>query len=173
MKRMAVAVVLALVSVVAAETSLGVDLYFKAHDDGYEDIDFQVLPTLILRPSYNVEIAPRAGFNVDMNGTDFTLLAGCGAYFRVIDGNVFALSLGPDIGVPIGFADDLMRTGFGIGMPLNLDFLVHRAVFLRMGMRVVGFDLNVDVRDNAPNETSFDFVINTVQRPFVGVYFTF
>jgi hypothetical protein len=151
-----------------------------------------VMPSVIIAPSYRLEIVPTIGFGVwagsgkdedaagnisnEWDYTSFGLGGGCGLFFRPVDGNVFRLSLGPDILVwhdnPDG--DDNDSVGVTLGLRVNTDLRVTDRFFIRMSPRLVavryGFRRH-NANDHTSTITFFD--IATLWYPRLGFYFTF
>ncbi|MBD3347055.1 MAG: hypothetical protein GF401_18530 [Chitinivibrionales bacterium] len=172
MKKALGMLLLALACSLSAAPSLGVDFYLNVRDNGDTDADLEIIPSLILMPSSRFEVVPKAGFNVDMDehGTEFGILGGCGFYFHLIESKPFVLSFGPDFFIPFGFGDDLFKSGIFMGAPVNVDLYLHRRFFLRAGLRVISFGIDI-TSQNDETDVHTDFTIDSVLEPLVAFYF--
>jgi hypothetical protein len=156
------------------------------------DFRFDIWPQVIIAPSDRFEIVPFAGVRFTRShevteladGTEQSLDpvvdvgfgAGCGLYLRVINNKPFRLSLGPDARLdflnPEG--DDNSNIGVSLGLPVHLDLLIAKRVFVRLSTRLVvmGYERNWVNQNHAIDTWTF-FDINTVQQPRLGFYLTF
>ncbi len=168
-------VLTAFVWTASAEMSLGVDFHLGVGDlNRGDDPSVVVIPSLVV-PLGTTEIVPRAGFAVNVDELDFELLAGCGWFFHLLEQEPFGFSLGPQITLPLGFGeragDDFVRTGFDVAMPVNVDLHVSRAMFVRMGFNAAVFAFRADIGSSDDHDEEVGFLIETLERPWMGFYF--
>jgi hypothetical protein len=183
-----------------AEVSLGINLstnltYGKTEKEvpqgeEYERVTTYALsmyPSAIIVPTGKFEIVPTLGFFVirektveeDVDGeereredTRVGVGGGCGLFFRLIEGNVLRLSLGPDVFVWYGDENDTLDVS--IGLPVNVDFLLNERWFLRLGSRLVAIRYihEEQGRDEKTNSFTF-FDIQSMLQARLGFYLTF
>jgi len=167
--RNAFLVMLVSLSTVSAEFSLGVNMSLTAGQN--RQGEFEVVPTLVFHPTSTFEIDPRFGFNVNRDGSDFGLVAGCGFFWHVVESDLYSLSLGPDLGTRFGFGDHSLA-GFAVGMPVNLDLGLTDNFFIRLSVSVVSVGFNTNAGDRL-HDDAMGISIATVQPPSMGFFFTF
>ena len=153
---------------------------------------FNVYPSIIIPFSYRMEIVPTMGFtllkerrvdedtdgdeNERYNRSDVGIGGGCGLYFRLIEGDVFRLSLGPDLFLlyndPDG--DDNGWFDASIGLPVNIDFLLSQRLFLRLSSRLV--TIGYAKQDQGQTTTVSNITILDIESMLqarLGFYFNF
>lgn len=149
--------------------------------------ELSMYPSIIIVPSGKFEIVPTLGFFIirektvdeDVNGeeterkdTRAGVGGGCGLYFRLIEGNVLRLSLGPDVFA--WYDDGNESVDVSIGAPANVDFLLSRRWFLRLGSRLVAIRYVHEDRGRDEKMNSFTFFdIQSMLQAALGFYFTF
>ncbi|MBD3391835.1 MAG: hypothetical protein GF418_07240 [Chitinivibrionales bacterium] len=186
-----------------AEVSVGVnlatDLYTERDvrdedNDDNEDTEtiynLQVIPSVIILAGSRLEIVPGAGFSLEAGSredvrpggtteSDWTNVGfggGCGFFVRLIEGEVFRLSLGPDgwfwVRNPDG--DDNTELDVIGGLPVNIDLLLTHRLFVRISSRLLAVKWEYDKDgDNAHRSRITYFDINSMISPVLGFYFTF
>lgn len=154
--------------------------------------EFSFYPSLIIAPTGTFEIVPSLGFilqkskmvdedqdgdeNERWNRTDIGFGGGCGLFFRLITSNAFRLSLGPDVFVeffnPEG--DDNITLDNSLGLPVNVDFLLSKRLFLRLGSRLIAIGyLYRDEGADAHTHSFTFFDIESMLEAQLGFFFTF
>lgn len=183
-----------------AEVSLGINLSTNLtldktekevpQGEEYERVttyELSMYPSIIIVPSGKFEIVPTLGFFIkrektveeDVDGeekekksTRAGVGGGCGLYFRLIEGNVLRLSLGPDVFV--WYDDGNESVDASIGAPANVDFLLSQRWFLRLGSRLVAIRYVYEERGRDEHTNSFTFFdIQSMLQAALGFYFTF
>jgi hypothetical protein len=190
--------------IASADVSLGVDLFSHLTRENAEariagqdtenkttNFQFGLRPSLIIEPADHIEVVPNIGFSIghwnhetilnddvtnEEENTSIGIGAGCGLFFRLIDGDPFRLSLGPDLQVwldnPDGENNDIFD--FTVGIPVNMDLMLSQKLWARFSARMVALGYhNIEQGDNAHTSTVTFFDIKTILEPSVGFYFTF
>ncbi|MBN1130756.1 MAG: hypothetical protein JXA71_17335 [Chitinispirillaceae bacterium] len=153
---------------------------------------FNVYPSIIIPFSYRMEIVPTVGItivkekrvdedpdgseNEQYNRSDMGIGGGCGLFFRLIDGDVLRLSLGPDLFLLFNDPDGDDNGWFdaSIGLPVNVDFLLSDRVFLRLSSRLVtiGYAKQDQGQNTTVSNVTF-FDIESMLQARLGFYFNF
>ncbi|MFC1476339.1 hypothetical protein ACFL5S_00075 [Fibrobacterota bacterium] len=149
-------------------------------------------PSLIIVPTGKFEIVPTFGFTLqkskrvdeDEDGneherydrTDIGVGGGCGLFFRLIESNVFRLSLGPDVFVlyfnPEGGENETIDVT--LGLPVNVDFLLSERLFLRLGSRLVAIRYVYENEGADAHTNTFTFFdIESMLEARLGFFFRF
>jgi hypothetical protein len=170
------------------EFSLGVNLHVGTDielQDGADEASntqsYFIQPVFIFMLSDIFELAPYAGFNITTDksaGADeadiypgFNL--GVGFLFRVISGDVFRLSLGPQPFFRMNFDNnnnrEMKHLYTGLDVPVNIDLRFTERFFFRSGISI----LNVTYYRRSPgfSRTSTDLV--SYGSLSGGFFFTF
>lgn len=183
-----------------AEVSLGINLSTnlildkteeqKQQGEEYERTtvyELNMYPSVLIVPTGKFEIEPVFGFKIkrektvkeDVDGEEteskrssFGVGGGCGLFFRLIEGNVLRLSLGPDV---FGwYKEEHDSVDVSIGFPANVDFLLSQRWFLRLGSRLVAIRYVYEERGRDEHTNSFTFFdIQSMLQATLGFYFTF
>ena len=188
-----------------AEVALGVNLSTSLDREVHKEetqqgeefqrtttFDFNLYPSLIIVPTGRFEIVPTFGFTIrkekrvdeDEEGnederydrTNIGVGGGCGLFFRLLDNDVFRLSLGPDVFVlyfnPEG--DENETVDITLGLPVNVDFLLSERLFLRLGSRLVAMRyVFQNEGDDAHTNTFTFFDIESMLEARLGIFFRF
>ena len=178
-------------------TSLDREVHKEETQQGEEfqritTFDFNLYPSLIIVPTGKFEIVPTFGFTIrkekrvdeDEEGnenerydrTNIGVGGGCGLFFRLIDNNVFRLSLGPDVFVlyfnPEG--DENETVDITLGLPVNVDFLLNERLFLRLSSRLVAMRYVFENEGNDAHTNTFTFFdIESMVEARLGFFFRF
>lgn len=183
------AVLLLLFSVYSfGEFSLGINLHtgsdieFRDGDDeASTSQSYFIRPTFIIMLSDIFEFAPYAGFNMTVEKNAFADEAefypgfnlGAGFFFRIIRGDVFRLSIGPQPFYRMNFDNnndrDIIHLDVGLDVPVNIDLRFTERFFFRSGISL----LNVTYYRRNPglSRTSTDLL--TYGSLSGGFFFTF
>lgn len=200
MKRILIFCAVALSAVQSfGEFSLGVNLDSKFNnsfskqnqDNSTNTLTYNLYnfgPVFLISISDQLEINPFFGFHFYRQNTyrndDRTAFQrnwgynlGCGAYFRLINGEVFRFSIGPKISYGMTFypdnTDNLYQFG-EIGMPANIDFRLSDRFFIRASPTI--FNIGYSLRTTGNEDLySGDFYWNfiTTAAVSIGFFFTF
>jgi hypothetical protein len=200
-----VSVVVFACSAAFADVSFGVDAFVQINlngevnetGPGEENVrerlyQLSVYPSLILEPAQRLEVVPVVGFDVtrfkrtreDADGnetttadqTDWGTGGGCGVFLRIVDENVFRLSLGPDVRLRFaGFDDPDDHWSFAttVAMPLNTDFIITNDFFFRMSPRLAALTYTFERWQDDNHSNTFNFTGLTSWDVHLGFFWTF
>jgi hypothetical protein len=181
-----------------AEVSLGVDLSTnwnndhqqlnQNNDQGTVRYTFNAGPRVLIVIGEKVEVAPFVDLSYSrtsyyVNGDLRTLDrswgydAGCGVYFRLINGEVFRFSIGPRLLYGMNFDPentDFTQNLWYLSAPANIDFRLSDRFFVRASPVIagVGYTLNSTGQQDAYSG-NFYFRVITQSALSIGFFFTF
>jgi hypothetical protein len=186
MKRMAVIFLLSTALVASAQVSLGITL--QNHFENYNNdtnsssstFDLLAGPVVRFMIADKWELDPTLGFHYiytankngqnQTTGNEFGMFVGCGLFFHLFSNDYFRFSLGPDLYGDFWFTHD--EYTFGIGMPINFDFLFNRAWSIRVSARAV--DISYQAWKNSNNRNGrFNYNLQSILAPSFTLFYTF
>jgi hypothetical protein len=218
MNRRVIAMLLALPIAAAAKFSFGVDAGFSLNDDIVtSDPDRTALETEVTKLS-GLDVSPHVGIyagevveiapflqwgltkytytfdDTASNTNDYArtqnhLGLGTGVYFHLVRGDVFGLSIGPQLGYRIYFkpsyAGDMPHPDYDkyyqgdlwLGAPINFDLHVHKHVTLRLGATVFRFNYTTHSYEQPGEDPDvaheFGLDLQSILSPSFGLEFVF
>jgi hypothetical protein len=221
-RKLVAALVLAVPLAVSAEFSFGINVNYSLSDEittsstrdpsletgTVRNTGFGLEPYIGIHAGEIVEISPLVEWSmskhtetVDDSGlvenedvtTQNRLGIGIGVYMHVIRGDVFGLSLGPQLGYRVYFRpcydyttsalepeyDQYYMGDVWLGCPLNVDLHFNSHVGARVGVNLVRLNYHTHSIDAKGSGTTPDVVhdidldVTTVFYPSFGLFFTF
>jgi hypothetical protein len=221
MRRVITVLVLALPIAATAEFRLGLDVNYNFVNDIQtseatnpaldmskdKTVDFGLQPYIGIKAGEVLEISPFVGWGlhrlgtytkdtgstaVDNTWTQNNLATGIGIYFHVVHGDVFGLSLGPQLGYRIYFEPTVDGTNVTapqystyyladvwLGCPLNIDIHFTKHFSARLGAPLFNFNYHthsIKQKGASTTDVVHDFNIDaltTLLNPSLGLYFSF
>lgn len=217
MNRRVLALLLAIPVAACAKFSFGIDASFSLYDDIQTSDPTNLALELEKTKSTSVDITPRVGIYVgetveispfvlwgfdkntyvredtvgadtDNAWTQHHVGFGVGVYMHVVRGDVFGLSLGPQIGYQIYFRpstepdngmnyDKYYNADLWLGVPINFDLHLSKHVTLRLGSNIFRFMYrthSIEAEGREPDVGHvLDIDVRTIFQPSFGLNFVF
>ncbi len=212
MNRLVTAAILALMLAVpaSAKFSLGLDITYSVDRTSttnggseYEEIrsynSIGVQPYFGIYPNDLIEISPFIGFyssssstenestNSETSSTQGSMALGCGLYFHVVRGEVFDVSVGPQIGYQPFFKpntepyeteyDTYYKANLWIACPFNIDMHFTKYFSARLSTDLIRYNnYNFTTETEGGSETDIhtdEFDLRSIFQPRFGLFFTF
>ena len=209
MNRLVAIILLASAITASGELSLGLNLKYSATNNFTDNTStkvtttsnsFYIRPYIGIHPTKLVEVSPFVGWSLSSNSrkTEYSntnsttessssqgaLWLGCGLFFHVVRGEVFGVSIGPELGYGWNFEpsdaqyDKYYNADIRVACPLNIDLHFTKTFSARLSTDLALYNFNATTTEAKNSSTEIKnhtstFDLRSIFQPIFGLYFNF